>query len=722
MSGMEAQKKDEAGLAIPREQTHILRLVIFLNELGSLALKERLIYEVFNNYIQNKKAHLQNKLPQAQFDKLFSCPACPHFNKLDPDTLLLINTIVFNLPRVSDGNAALLKSHLEGEGLVVFLSGHSDQIKSKKVLSKKQLGYLFPTLLFQKLDITLLSFLLFNLFDIKPTSSCFEQLPPEHHTHIGDDILRLRLYRNKVSHISTAGLNQERFDTFWKDISGALIRLLGVECKSRLDEVKHKSIDGRMLSEYHQLISQWYQDDLETNKHLDEIRRAVVDVGKSVGHREYQQRIWMKSLFEQEMKKRLEPLLRKIKLWSDQKHTEEQAQHALLFKNRTDLLRACQVLERDGLDFKTCSGSSLKRSASSIEPGQKPERWASKTHGKAGGESCVSKCERSATAQCSRTDKGRRRWTGPILYTGRRADLQQSEKTGTSSDADFICKVMQHTPTSSLDAVDLYALDKCSVVSGVVDLPMPRYDITTNGSQSSRRHCQRMNSQIIGYAATAKSTNQTITESDKYRREQKLERRKLRQMENVDFKEKPEYQQGGKDHKKCFTRPDTPVPFNCTRFKTSDTKPNKKYVHPPTTSHDFIESQEPEEFHLRQENKRWTTYPVRHDVKTGNISRDRRKSDSDVTPKSFISIQKQIQDRYGGEGLDFSEFTEKSSIYLKIGHIDEEDETSNEPTVQNQQSLTMTETSQKDIKPDMTTAKGVMSVLKDCFSKPTTRP
>ncbi|OWF53154.1 hypothetical protein KP79_PYT07003 [Mizuhopecten yessoensis] len=656
--------KEEGSAAISKEQTHSLRLVLFINEQGSFALKERLVYEVFNHSIQNKKIELQSILSQPQFDELFSNQSCPHFGTISLDVQRIISATVFGLPSVPSKHDVLLKTHLEGEGLNMFLSGFSVQIRTKKVLSKKQLGCLYPLVHFNKLDITLLSFLLFEIFGIKPTSSSFTQLPQQHHIQIGDDILRLRLYRNAVSHGGVTGINQEEFDSLWKDISGALIRILGVEYKSRVDEMKSKCIDGPMLSTYRKLIDQWHQEDLETQRSLDEIRQAVIDFRKCVGHRDYQHRIWWKSQLMEVTKKIKETLLQSSKTLSETDTNREASGHlqnALLFANRADMLRACHLLDMNGIPFKTHTGSSLARSASSVGSGsshrERPVDTQTKETRK---KECSSK--EYSTTRTSKSSKGRRRWTGPVLY---KSDVMQTtEDSGTPTDVELLCKVMQHTPTSSLDelsfltknfeihtptssldAADLDAMEVCSVFSTVVDLPESLRDITRcRNGQPSRQHYRRSNTHDVSNAS-APRTESINRESNIYKREQRLERRKLRKMEKGDIDEITEgdaHQRDLKDYR--ISRPDTPVPFYYVR----ENKVSKGHTHPPVTTPHFLESEESQDFRDRQQNKRWTTHPTRHSMRTNGTNKNRRRSASDVHPASFTSIQKRILDRYGG--------------------------------------------------------------------------
>ncbi|XP_033740204.1 uncharacterized protein LOC117327369 isoform X2 [Pecten maximus] len=591
----------------------------------------------------------------------------PYFLKLSTEVLAIISSNVFSLPAVSSGSDVLVKSHLKGEGLNKFLSGYSEQIKNKKILSKKQLGCLFPTVRFDKLDITLLSYLLFEIFNIKPTSLVFTQLPHQHHTEIGDDISRLRWYRNEVSHRGTTGISQKEFDSFWKDISGALIRILGVECKSRLDDMKWKSIDGPMLSDYRQLIEQWHQDDVETWRSLEKIMEAVIDVRKCVGHRDYQHRVWWKTFLAEEMKKQMESFLQRINM---------------------------------------SAGSSLGRSASSVESGSSHGKNCSKSRQTQECKGCMSK-EHSAR-QMPTAAKGRRRWTGPITYN-------QHTPTSSLDELSFhMAKNLQlHTPTSSLDVIDVDAMESCSVCHDVIDLPGNIQDSITNvNCQPSRRHPQRRNTQSVSNTSASLCTDMFKTESDQYRREQRLERRKLRKMENENIQGRREslelLNKNRKEHR--VTRPGTPVPFNRPYYETGR---SKGHSHPLQTS---LESHESEEVQRRQQNKRWTTHPIRPEMGKPVITRDRRKSTSDVTPESFVSIHKQIKDKYGKDALDFSEFTDKFSKPLGFPQINETDEDSDEQADDSQLSFKL-EIRKKPRKLDMTSCtKGVISVLKGCVS------
>lgn len=287
--------------ALPVEQTRTLRLAILLSEQGTCALKGLVMFELFNTSIQKKRGILQTHLSQEQYDELFSGQTCPHFNELPNDVLEILTTCTFNLPRVtnSDEVKILLKCHLEGDGISSFLKGYSAQICAKKILSKKQLSCLFPTVNINNLDITLLSFLLFELFGVKPTTLSYTTLPSQNNTQIGDDVLRLRWYRNEIAHGNNAGISQSTFESTWKDVSGALLRIMGVQCKASIDALKSKSIDGPLLSEYTALVEKWHQDDKDMCVAVDKLTLAISDVNRSVGNREYQHRVWCRRYFQE---------------------------------------------------------------------------------------------------------------------------------------------------------------------------------------------------------------------------------------------------------------------------------------------------------------------------------------------------------------------------------------------------------------------------------------
>ncbi|XP_069135420.1 uncharacterized protein [Argopecten irradians] len=407
----------------------------------------------------------------------------------------------------------------------------------------------------------------------------------------------------------------------------------------------------------------------------------------------------------------------------------DQLINALLFENIPMLLRACHILEKNGIRFKTSTSSSLARSASSVEPGSCHRCRRSRAFTKQKG----TKAKDETATTSSRAVKRRRRWTGPVLYN--RSEVPNSVET--VADAAFLCKVMQHTPTTSLDeisfhltknfhlhtpttsldVIDLTAMDSCSVASDVIDLPVSMQGVAKRvKSPPSNSRTIGKNTQILNDATTASSLKEnTKTESAMFRREQKLERRKLRKMENEDL--------GGQRHLQLrddtkyhrLTRPGTPIPFSTTQNSQMEAK--KVGTYSLQTSF-FRESRESEHFTRRQPNKRWTTYPIGPEMGKHGNSRERRKSTSDVTRESFISIHKQIEEKYGKDELDFSEFTDTSLKQLGCPPIKETDENSNERDDQQiRHQWKLRETHKRNLKPDMALcAKSVISVLKGCVS------
>lgn len=44
---------------------------------------------------------------------------------------------------------------------------------------------------------------------------------------LSNDLARIKYYRNKIAHHESFRLSEDDFDTYWKELSGAFIRLGG---------------------------------------------------------------------------------------------------------------------------------------------------------------------------------------------------------------------------------------------------------------------------------------------------------------------------------------------------------------------------------------------------------------------------------------------------------------------------------------------------------------
>ena len=121
------------------------------------------------------------------------------------------------------------------------------QIRRRRVLSQHSWDLLFPASGAapdsNNFDITLLSVLLRNVCRLSPPATGWDKMPPVADISNSADIVRIKLFRNKVfGHITSTQMDDAKFEELWKEISGPLIRL-GIPEKD-IDEIK----DGQLVA------------------------------------------------------------------------------------------------------------------------------------------------------------------------------------------------------------------------------------------------------------------------------------------------------------------------------------------------------------------------------------------------------------------------------------------------------------------------------------------
>ena len=119
-------------------------------------------------------------------------------------------------------------------------------------------------------DVTLLMLLLRNICNLIPPTTGWDNLPPAADTSAEANIARVKYYRNHVyGHASQASVDDATFNSYWQDISNALVGL-GADATA-INKLKTESMDPVIEKHYQELLREWKKDDDSSKDRLDEI-------------------------------------------------------------------------------------------------------------------------------------------------------------------------------------------------------------------------------------------------------------------------------------------------------------------------------------------------------------------------------------------------------------------------------------------------------------------
>ena len=166
-------------------------------------------------------------------------------------------------------------------GLHTVLGRHSvhailESLKKKRVLNPMQWGKLYPTIPSSVssagFDITLLMVLLRNICALAPPKTGWDTLPPPVDVSKQANIARLKYYRNTVyGHASQASVDDATFNSYWQDISNAIVGLVGGGYGADIRKLKNESMDPDTEEHYRQLLKQWREDEGNIKETLQKI-------------------------------------------------------------------------------------------------------------------------------------------------------------------------------------------------------------------------------------------------------------------------------------------------------------------------------------------------------------------------------------------------------------------------------------------------------------------
>lgn len=169
----------------------------------------------------------------------------------------------------------ILRSQIKPENL--FLKIKSSLLlsgRSKLRPDQLKLCYFPPRLLpdYSKFDVTLLYTLIRNLCSgLKPTRGWGNDPDPKD-TNIGDDVERLRLFRNNnFAHLNSATIPDETFDDLWRTLEAVLSRLkchsgCRVDYEQELIEIKRSKFRNKIWEDYRNLCKLYLEIEKEANE------------------------------------------------------------------------------------------------------------------------------------------------------------------------------------------------------------------------------------------------------------------------------------------------------------------------------------------------------------------------------------------------------------------------------------------------------------------------
>ena len=147
-------------------------------------------------------------------------------------------------------------------------------LRKRRILNPTQWAKLYPpspsSVSSKDFDVTLLMVLLRNICGLTPPTTGWDNLPPAADTSAEANIARVKYYRNYVyGHASQASVDDATFNTYWQDISNALVGL-GADAAA-INKLKTESMDPVIEKHYQELLREWKKDDDSSKDRLDEI-------------------------------------------------------------------------------------------------------------------------------------------------------------------------------------------------------------------------------------------------------------------------------------------------------------------------------------------------------------------------------------------------------------------------------------------------------------------
>ncbi|XP_060068519.1 uncharacterized protein LOC132548658 [Ylistrum balloti] len=264
----------------------LCRLMHLIHQFGTLALRTLLVKLLFVKYIQSRQATFtyfadkdivvkeRNSRKENRYSTRFRVP-----NPLPDIGKCFRNS--------KDGES--LREFIEESFLTEIVDRYTPtlvHLRNKKVINPTQWETLFSnnTVNIHDLDISLLSILLFNTMNCKPTFN-LKTLPQNDDITEGDDVLRIRMYRNKLAHLTSLVMTAADFNDMWRNISCAIVRLLGSTYQNDVDRLKDMTFDEATVIRYKELRQEWSETVTDIYQSLSDIQDEIRSIKKKSRHR-----------------------------------------------------------------------------------------------------------------------------------------------------------------------------------------------------------------------------------------------------------------------------------------------------------------------------------------------------------------------------------------------------------------------------------------------------
>ncbi|XP_078381228.1 uncharacterized protein LOC144664006 isoform X3 [Oculina patagonica] len=194
-------------------------------------------------------------------------------------------------------------------------------LRARRILNPTQWGKLYPTIPSSvssaSLDITLLMVLLRNICGLHAPVTGWDSLPPPADTSKEANIARVKYYRNTVyGHASQASVDDATFNTYWQDISNALVALGGASYGAAILKLKNECMDPDTEEHYRELLKQWKKDEDNIKDKLDEIEITLKNNQKELLKQLKEEKSDIKDKLgelEENIKERLEEMENQVK-------------------------------------------------------------------------------------------------------------------------------------------------------------------------------------------------------------------------------------------------------------------------------------------------------------------------------------------------------------------------------------------------------------------------
>ena len=125
-------------------------------------------------------------------------------------------------------------------------------------------------------DITLLFLLLTTICGLRAPRSGWHNKPNPGNKSLEANIARIKFYRNKLSHITTTGVDTGEFSSLWEEISAPLLAL-GLN-KGEIDKLKQEKSGEE---NYLQVLHDWCDSDEKVKSQLKKIYNGVEKIQKT---------------------------------------------------------------------------------------------------------------------------------------------------------------------------------------------------------------------------------------------------------------------------------------------------------------------------------------------------------------------------------------------------------------------------------------------------------